>query len=108
MNSEPIWVSGATRSGKTTYLVNQFRTWIQSGLKQHGTLGGRSTGTLNGTTARALPPLPSASLHSSTPPLVSFFATPEGIPGVLVLAAIGDNRIELVDRLTAATQGKVS
>jgi hypothetical protein len=27
-------------------------------------------------------------------------------PGVLVLAAIGDNRIELVDRLTLATQGK--
>ncbi|MGA7932947.1 MAG: recombinase family protein [Kovacikia sp.] len=27
-------------------------------------------------------------------------------PGVLVLAAIGDNRIDLVDRLTLATQGK--
>ncbi|HEY9895438.1 MAG TPA: recombinase family protein [Candidatus Sericytochromatia bacterium] len=108
MNSEPIWVSGATRSGKTAYLVNQFRTWIQSGLTQHGTPGGRSTEVLNGTTERGSPLLPPTSLHSSVPPLVSFSTTPEGVPGVLVLAAIGDNRIELVDRLTAATQGKVT
>jgi hypothetical protein len=108
VNSEPIWVSGATRSGKTAYLVNQFRTWIQSGLTQHGTPGGRSTEALNGTTERVSPPLPPTFLHSSLPPLVSFSTTPEGVPGVLVLAAIGDNRIELVDRLTAATQGKVS
>ncbi len=107
MNSEPIWVLGATRSGKTAYLVNQFRTWIQSGLTQHGTPVGRSTGVLNGTTERALPLRPPTSLHSSVPP-VSFSTTSEGVPGVLVLAAIGDNRIELVDRLTAATQGKVS
>ncbi|HEY9655125.1 MAG TPA: hypothetical protein V6C50_06505, partial [Crinalium sp.] len=71
MNSEPIWVSGATRSGKTAYLVNQFRTWIQAGLNQHGTLEGRSTGVLNGTTERALPLLPPTSLHSSVPSLVS-------------------------------------
>ncbi|MBD2038870.1 recombinase family protein [Leptolyngbya sp. FACHB-321] len=108
MNSEPIWVSGATRSGKTAYLVNQFRSWIQSGLTQHGTPRERSTKVLNETPERASPPLPPTSLHSSVPPLVSFSTTPEGVPGVLVLAAIGDNRIELVDRLTAATQGKVS
>lgn len=106
MNSEPIWVLGATRSGKTAYLVNQFCTWVQSGLEQHG-VGEQSAVALHRTT-EMVPPLPSASLHLSTPPLVSFFAMPEGIPGVLVLAAIGDNRIELVDRLTAATQGKVS
>ena len=35
-------------------------------------------------------------------------APSESMPGVLVLAAIGDNRIDLLDRLTAATQGKVS
>ncbi|XHX80753.1 MAG: recombinase family protein [Stenomitos frigidus ULC029] len=107
MNNEPIWVLGATRSGKTAYLVNQFRTWVQSGFKQHGVLGGRSTGALTEPTESALPLRPPAPPRSSVPP-VSFSTTPEGVPGVLVLAAIGDNRIELVDRLTAATQGKVS
>ncbi len=55
-----IWVTGATRSGKTTRLVNQFCAIVD---------------------------------HS--------------ISNVLVLAAIGDNRLDLSDQLLAATQSKV-
>lgn len=67
MNNEPIWVTGPSRSGKTTYLSNWFRAWSE-------------------TRDRHDDPLPA--------------------PGILVLAAIGDNRLELSDRLAAATQGK--
>ena len=69
MNSEPIWVTGATRSGKTTELVRRFGEWVR-GVGEWGSGGVGEQ------------------------------------PGVLVLAAIGENRMELVDRLTAATQGK--
>lgn len=70
MTHQPIWISGATRTGKTTHLVNQFCDWVQQN--------------------RYL---------TRSQPLAE-------LPGVLLLAAIGDNRLELVDRLTAATQGK--
>ncbi|MBW4537802.1 MAG: recombinase family protein [Myxacorys chilensis ATA2-1-KO14] len=67
MRSNSVWVTGASRSGKTTRLVNQFCEWVRPGLTR-------------GVTQSAI--------------------------GVLVLAAIGDNRLDLADRLTAATQGK--
>ncbi len=54
-----VWITGATRSGKTARLVSQACEWMR--VKKSG---------------------------------------------VLVLAAIGDNRLELSDRLTDATQGK--
>ena len=109
MNDEPIWVSGATRTGKTTYLVNQFRTWVQSGFGRDAEAGTQRRGTLPqalgmpqalGTTST-----PPAALDPSAPPLPP---PPSNTPGVLVLAAIGDNRIDLLDRLTAATQSNVS
>lgn len=65
MQLTSVWVSGATRSGKTTRLVNQFCEWMRPAIQQGS--------------------------HASD---------------VLVLAAIGDNRLDLVDRLTEATQGK--
>ena len=99
MSGEPIWVSGATRSGKTTYLVNQFRTWVQTGLGQDAVIGTQRRGALP-TTGKAA----AASLTPSAPPLPA----PQNTPGVIVLAAIGDNRIDLVDRLTAVTESKVS
>jgi len=71
---ELIWITGASRSGKTTRLIQQFRDWMRS----------RSDTTLTAVD----------------------MSIPAKLPGVLVLAAIGDNRIDLVDRLTAATQGK--
>jgi hypothetical protein len=62
-----VWITGPTRSGKTTRLVNQFVNWVQV----------RSPGRPVEATGEAL-----------------------------VLAAIGDNRLELRDRLVTATQGK--
>ncbi len=62
-----VWITGPTRSGKTTRLVTQFCYWVQV----------RSPGKPADATGEAL-----------------------------VLAAIGDNRLELRDRLVAATQGK--
>lgn len=66
-----VWITGASRSGKTTRLIQQFWDWMRS------------------------PTAPTAS-HS-------FPANP---PGILLLAAIGDNRIDLADRFVAETQGK--
>jgi hypothetical protein len=65
VNTEPIWVTGATRTGKTAELGRRFCEWME----REREAGER--------------------------------------PGVLVLAAIGDNRMDLVDRLTAATQGSI-
>lgn len=65
MQAIPIWVRGATRSGKTTRLMHQFCEWVRPALER---------GDQNA--------------------------------NALVLAAIGDNRLDLVDRLTTATQGK--
>lgn len=74
MNGEPIWVTGPTRSGKTTYLVNYFRTWVEANAQ------------------------PIASRRVEFPP--------KQAAGVLALAAIGDNRMDLFDQLTVATQGR--
>ncbi|MCU0550952.1 MAG: recombinase family protein [Leptolyngbya sp. Prado105] len=57
---QPIWITGATRSGKSARLVAQACEWMR--------------------------------IQKS---------------GILVLAAIGDNRMGLSDRLTEATQGKI-
>ncbi len=62
-----LWVSGGTRSGKTSALIAQFQAWMQAQI-----------------------------------PLVA-----DTYPGVLVLSAIGDNRLTLSDRLEEATQAKV-
>lgn len=61
---ERIWITGASRTGKTTQLIERVCEWV-----------------------RSLPP-----------------ATPAASPpGILLFAAIGDNRLELVDRLNVAT-----
>jgi hypothetical protein len=68
-NQELIWLTGASRTGKTTRLIQQFCEWLRSPVQEP--------------------------THLANKP-----------PGVLVLAAIGDNRMDLMDRLTTATQGK--
>jgi len=65
-----IWITGATRTGKTEQLIRHFCEWFA-------------------TTETAIAAQPPAEL------------------GVLVFAAIGDNRLDLVDRLTTATHGKI-
>ncbi|MDX2243034.1 MAG: recombinase family protein [Leptolyngbyaceae cyanobacterium bins.302] len=75
---ELIWINGSSRSGKTTRLIHQFCEWMRSS--------------------------PDAQPSSSS--LIATPRTDVHAPGVLLLAAIGDNRINLVDRLTTETHGK--
>lgn len=80
-----FWITGATRTGKTTRLVNQFCQWMQS----EALLSDYSEPKILETTSD----LTNRSRVASS-------------PGVLVFAAIGDNRIDLSDRLTLETHGK--
>jgi hypothetical protein len=81
VNAEPIWITGSSRSGKTSRLVNQFCAWVAPWLAEGG----------DGAAEKPL------ALSSESSPSV--------LPGVLALAAIGDNRLDLADRLSAATHG---
>ncbi len=105
MSGEPIWVLGATRSGKTAFLVSQFRRWVQSGVSGFGDFTRDAGRDLEAQRSEALKSAAAAVVSHAIarPPSMNGLA-----PGVLVLAAIGDNRIDLLDRLTAATQSKVS
>ncbi|MGI0487282.1 recombinase family protein [Pantanalinema rosaneae CENA516] len=81
MNYEAVWITGATRRGKTTRLIQQFCRWMaQVDPQSHAGIGVAEP------------------IGDHSPSLE--------MPGVLALAAIGDNRFDLVDRLTRATAGK--
>lgn len=79
MSSDSIWIVGAARSGKTTRLIEQFCIWSQS---------------------QDTPP---AKVSSSGRLRLGLRG-----PAILVLAANGDNRLELADRIATATEGKYS
>lgn len=75
--SQPVWIVGSTRSGKTTHLVEQFCSWVGVGRSRHqrsraGSKRRRSTLTT----------------------------------GILVFAANGENGSDLASRLAAASQGQ--
>ncbi|MFB8796005.1 MAG: recombinase family protein [Microcoleus sp.] len=80
MSSDSIWIVGAARSGKTTRLIEQFCLWSKSVKPLSATVSSRwrSGRRRLGQTG----------------------------PAILVLAANGDNRLELADRIATATQGK--
>ena len=80
MSSDSIWIVGAARSGKTTRLIEQFCLWSPSVKPLSATVSSRwrSGRRRLGQTG----------------------------PAILVLAANGDNRLELADRIATATQGK--
>ena len=82
VSSDSIWIVGAARSGKTTRLIEQFCIWSQS----------QDT--------------PAAKV--SIPRLWGRSRLGLRGPAILVLAANGDNRLELADRIATATQGKYS
>ncbi len=79
MSFDSIWLIGSSRSGKTSRLVKQFCSWVQSGTGR-GQLG------KNGLPQRLY--------------------IQQSEPAVLVLAANDDNRRELADKIVAATGGK--
>lgn len=74
MFSQPIWISGATRSGKTTRFVELLQLWTEGRRRQEMDQAS-----------------PSFALRSNPP--------------LLVLAANGDNRMVLSDRIDAAIAG---
>jgi hypothetical protein len=80
VSSDSIWIVGAARSGKTTRLIEQFCIWSK---------------TVKPMSARV-----SSRLRSGRRRIG------QTGPAILVLAANGDNRLELADRLATATQGK--
>ncbi|MEG5136950.1 MULTISPECIES: recombinase family protein [unclassified Microcoleus] len=75
-----IWIVGAARSGKTARLVEQFCLWSK--------------------TVKPLPATVSDQWRSGRR------RAGQTAPAILVLAANGDNRLELADRIAVATQGK--
>lgn len=88
MVSHSVWIVGASRSGKTTRLVEQFCRWVEQGnhhIESFYTknLGERKVNTI---------PKP-LYLHLTE-------------PGVLLLAANDDNRRQLGDIIVTATSGK--
>ena len=80
MSSDSIWIVGAARSGKTTRLIQQFCIWSQSVKPLSATVSSRWRSGRRRLGQRG--------------------------PAILVLAANGDNRLELADRIATATQGK--
>lgn len=85
MNGESVWITGPSRSGKTSRLVELFGEWVnagRAGQEPASQVPTRSLGNRQGTAAEP---------HRGD---------------VLVFAAIGDNRIELADRLVAAIQSR--
>ncbi|HAG80739.1 MAG TPA: hypothetical protein DCL61_06115, partial [Cyanobacteria bacterium UBA12227] len=78
--SNSIWITGSTRTGKTTRLVSQFCQWVEEGLGQ----GFQGFSSLQRKTSRYR----------------------QMAPAILVFAANDDNRRNLADRLTTAIQGR--
>ena len=78
--SDSIWIVGGTRSGKTARLVEQFCIWSQ--------------------TVKPVPSNVSDGWRSGRR------RARQTAPAILVLAANGDNRLELADRIAVATEGK--
>jgi len=76
--SQPNWIRGSTRSGKTTRLVNQFCHWVEVRSQQN-----RLSPSTQGRRRRR-----------------------DSERSILVFAANDDNRSELADRLAAATDGR--
>lgn len=96
MAAHSVWIMGATRSGKTTQLVNQFCRWVQTGFPP--------TRASAPATAQRLAAQEGLDAFSSSRSRRSSLR--QTAASILVFAATGDNRIELADRLTAATQGQ--
>ncbi|MBD2119545.1 recombinase family protein [Trichocoleus sp. FACHB-262] len=97
MAADSVWIVGPTRSGKTAYLVNQFKAWVQAGLGEN----------------RDRPPVPMKEGRPVSERLQQLMVErsqrsqmQQTASAILVFAATGDNRLELVDRLTSATQGE--
>lgn len=88
MNSDFLWITGPSRSGKTARLVKQFCNWVlsESGSKESYYTKNRGQKNSNIIPKRLY-------LHQTE-------------PGILALAANDENRRDLADRIVTATEGK--
>ncbi|NJM60163.1 MAG: recombinase family protein [Oscillatoriales cyanobacterium RU_3_3] len=80
MVSDSIWIAGSARSGKTTRLIEQFCKWS--------------------------PNVKSKPVKLSSSERTGLRAIGQTAGSILVLAANGENRLELADRITVATGAK--
>jgi hypothetical protein len=80
VSADSIWIVGGARSGKTARLVEQFCVW-----------------------SKTVKPLPA---NVSSRGRSGRWRAGQTAPAILVLAANGDNRLELADRIAIATEGK--
>ncbi len=79
MLKNSIWITGPTRSGKTTRLALQFQQWVAQGLSK----------------------------LSHSPPAPPFRRRPrQRTPAILIFAANDDNRRDLVKQLSTTIQGR--
>ncbi|KAB8316970.1 recombinase family protein [Tolypothrix campylonemoides VB511288] len=88
MNSNFLWITGSSRSGKTARLVKQFCNWVvsESGAKESYYTKNRGQ------------------KNSEIIPKRLYLHQTE--PGILALAANDENRRDLADRIVTATEGK--
>jgi hypothetical protein len=82
----PIWIKGASRSGKTTRLVREFSQWIRGKLRQEETVREVALASGDRKEAKTASGFPIA-------------------PATLVFAANNNNRRNLADRLSSAIEG---
>ncbi len=88
MVSHSVWIVGASRSGKTARLVEQFCSWVKPEKQHTESIYTKYHGRKKGA-------------H-----VAEFLYLKQTEPGVLVLAANDDNRRELGDIIVTSTLGK--
>ncbi|MEO0688333.1 MAG: recombinase family protein, partial [Cyanobacteria bacterium J06649_11] len=88
MLNHSLWIVGPSRSGKTERLVQQFCSWVENSSENQ---------------QRFYTDKPS---QKNSPSIPKSLYPQHNELGVLVLAANGDNRRELADKIVTATWGK--
>jgi hypothetical protein len=85
---DSLWITGPSRSGKTSRLVEQFCNWVQN---------------INHTQESFYTKFPKDKSSNNIP---SRLFIHQNEPGVLVLSANSDNQRELADKIITSTQGR--
>ncbi|MGQ4650273.1 recombinase family protein [Lyngbya aestuarii] len=99
MFDSSIWVTGNTRSGKTTRLISQFCQWVGGEL-------GFSNQAASSSSIERSSLYHSALKKQDAVAQLRFRVNLKQAPAILVFAANDDNRRDLAKRLTTAIQGK--
>ncbi len=85
---DSLWITGPSRSGKTSRLVEQFCNWVQITSRTQESFYTK------------------LSKDKSTNKIPSRLFIHQSEPGVLVLAANSDNQREFADKIITSTQGR--